>query len=125
MRFASGEVLPTRTVIWAAGVTANPLPAVLGLPTTRGGRVAVAPDLRVEGHDDVWALGDVAGALARRGDGVLPQLAPVAMQSGAHVARQIGRVLEGKTYDAMPETAPTVPVARVSRAAGRSLAVVG
>jgi NADH:ubiquinone reductase (H+-translocating) len=96
VRFASGEVLPTRTVIWAAGVTANPLPAVLGLPTTRGGRVAVAPDLRVEGHDDVWALGDVAAALAHRGDGVLPQLAPVAMQSGAHVARQIGRVLEGK-----------------------------
>ncbi len=58
--------------------------------------MAVGPDLRVEGHADVWALGDVAAAPEHRGDGVLPQLAPVAMQSGAHVARQIGRVLEGK-----------------------------
>src|SRR5688572_17517292 len=41
VRFASGEELPTRTVIWAAGVTANPLPTALGLPTTRGGRIAV------------------------------------------------------------------------------------
>jgi len=96
VRFASGEVLPTRTVIWAAGVTANPLAAALGLPAARGGRVAVGPDLRVDGHDDVWALGDVAAAPDHRGDGVLPQLAPVAMQSGAHVARQIGRVLDGK-----------------------------
>ncbi len=96
VRFASGEVLPSRTVIWAAGVTANPVAAALGLPTTRGGRVVVGPDLRVDGHSDVWALGDVAAAPEHRGDGVLPQLAPVAMQSGGHVARQIGRVLEGK-----------------------------
>src|SRR4029453_6329782 len=93
VRFASGEVLPTRAVIWAAGVTANPLPAVLGLPTTRGGRVEVGPDLRVEGHDAVWGVGDVAAAPDHRGGGALPQLAPVAMQSGAHVAHQIGRVI--------------------------------
>jgi NADH dehydrogenase len=92
-------VLPTRTVIWAAGVTANPLAAELGLPTTRGGRVAVGPDLRVDGHEDVWALGDVAAAPDRHG-GTLPQLAPVAMQAGAHAARQIVRVLEGKPTQA-------------------------
>ena len=39
--------------------------------------------------------------------------------------KKAGRVLEGRTYDGMPDTAPTVPVARVSRAAGRSLSVVG
>jgi NADH dehydrogenase len=98
VRFASGEVLPTRTVVWAAGVQAHPLAAALGLPTTRGGRVEVGDDLRVAGHDDVWAVGDVAAAPDRRGDDrrPLPQLAPVAMQSGAHVARQIGRLLEGR-----------------------------
>ena len=96
VRFSSGEVLPSRTVIWAAGVTANPVAAAIGLPTTRGGRVAVGADLRVDGLADVWAIGDVAAAPEHRGDGVLPQLAPVAMQSGGHVARQIGRVLEGK-----------------------------
>jgi len=96
VRFTSGEVLPTRTVIWAAGVRANPVVERLGLPTVRGGRVEVDADLRVAGHDDVWALGDVAAAPDGRGQGTLPQLAPVAMQSGAHVARQIGRVLEGR-----------------------------
>lgn len=96
VRFASGEVLPTRTVIWAAGVRAHPLAAALGLATTRGGRIAVGDDLSVPGHARVWAVGDVAAPRDHRGDGPLPQLAPVAMQSGAHVARQIGRMLEGR-----------------------------
>ncbi len=46
-------------------------------------------------------------------------------QWGGKNKKKAGRVLEGKTYDAMPETAPTVPAARGSRASGRSLAVVG
>jgi NADH dehydrogenase len=96
VRFASGEVLPTRTVIWAAGVRAHPLAAALGLPVTRGGRVEVGDDLAVVGHERVWAVGDVAAPRDHRSDGPLPQLAPVAMQSGAHVARQIGRLLEGR-----------------------------
>lgn len=96
VRFASGEELPTRTVIWAAGVRAHPLAAALGLPTTRGGRVEVGDDLRVAGHERVWAVGDVAAPRDHRGGGPLPQLAPVAMQSGGHVARQIRRLLEGR-----------------------------
>jgi NADH:quinone reductase (non-electrogenic) len=96
VRFASGEVLPTRTVIWAAGVRANPLATALGLPTDPGGRIQVEPDLSVVGHPGVWAIGDAAAAGSRRGPAPLPQLAPVAMQSGAHVARQIGRILEAK-----------------------------
>jgi NADH dehydrogenase len=68
----------------------------MGLPTTSSGRVEVAADLSVPGHQGVWAVGDVAAPHAKRGSGVLSQLAPVAMQSGAHVARQIGRLAEGK-----------------------------
>jgi NADH:ubiquinone reductase (H+-translocating) len=97
VRFTSGEVLPARTVIWAAGVRANPVARAMGLPTTASGRVEVAADLSVPAHDGVWAVGDVAAPRAKRGSGgVLPQLAPVALQSGAHVARQIGRLAEGK-----------------------------
>ncbi|HEX6422241.1 MAG TPA: NAD(P)/FAD-dependent oxidoreductase [Acidimicrobiales bacterium] len=96
VRFASGEVLPTRTVIWAAGVRAHPLAAALGLPVTPAGRVEVGDDLRVAGHEGVWAIGDVAAPRDPRGAGPLPQVAPVAMQTGAHVARQIGRLLEGR-----------------------------
>lgn len=94
--FSSGEVLPTHTVVWAAGVRANPLADMLGLETTRGGRIVVGADLAVPGRPGVWAVGDVAAALSRRGD-PLPQLAPVAMQSGSHVAHQIGRQLEGRS----------------------------
>jgi NADH:ubiquinone reductase (H+-translocating) len=96
VRFTSGEVLPARTVIWAAGVRAHPVARAMGLPTTASGRVEVAPDLSVPGRAGVWAVGDVAAPHAKRGSGVLPQLAPVAMQSGAHVAGQIGRLAEGK-----------------------------
>ncbi|MGH9191701.1 MAG: NAD(P)/FAD-dependent oxidoreductase, partial [Acidimicrobiales bacterium] len=96
VRFASGEVLPARTVIWAAGVRAHPVARAMGLATTNSGRVEVAADLSVPIRQGVWAVGDVAAPLAKRGSGVLPQLAPVAMQSGAHVARQIGRLVEGK-----------------------------
>jgi NADH:ubiquinone reductase (H+-translocating) len=97
VRFTSGEVLPARTVIWAAGVRAHPVARAMGLPTTASGRVEVAADLSVPGREGVWAVGDVAAPSAKRGSGgVLPQLAPVALQSGAHVARQIGRLAEGK-----------------------------
>ncbi|HLM63129.1 MAG TPA: NAD(P)/FAD-dependent oxidoreductase [Acidimicrobiales bacterium] len=95
VRFASGDVLPTETVVWAAGVRAHPLAEALGLDTARQGRVVVGPDLAVPGHGGVWAIGDLAAAPGGSGD-PLPQLAPVAMQSGAHVARQITRLLEGK-----------------------------
>jgi NADH dehydrogenase len=52
----------------------------------------------VAGHPGVWAIGDVAAARDRRGD-LLPQLAPVAMQAGRHVARQIAHRLEGRPTD--------------------------
>ena len=95
VRLGSGEVIPSQTVVWAAGVRANPLAETLGLETTRGGRIVVGEDLAVAGRSGVWAIGDVAAAPGRKG-GTLPQLAPVAMQSGGHVARQIGRLLDGK-----------------------------
>ncbi|MGK2947205.1 MAG: NAD(P)/FAD-dependent oxidoreductase [Acidimicrobiales bacterium] len=90
--FGDGEVLPCQTLVWAAGVQANPLAAVLDLEQDRGGRVVVDPDLQVPGRRGVWAIGDVAAARDSRGE-LLPQLAPVAMQSGRHVARQITRLL--------------------------------
>ena len=97
VRFTSGELLQARTVIWAAGVRAHPVARAMGLPTTASGRVEVAADLSVPAREGVWAVGDVAAPHAKRASGgVLPQLAPVAMQSGAHVARQIGRLAEGK-----------------------------
>jgi NADH dehydrogenase len=93
---ADGEEIAAHTLVWAAGVKANPVAASLGLPTGRGGRVVVAPDLSVSGRPTVWAVGDVAAAVdPAHGTEPLPQLAPVAMQAGAHVAEQIGRTIDG------------------------------
>jgi NADH:ubiquinone reductase (H+-translocating) len=57
---SDGTRLETETLVWTAGVKANPLLAQLGLPLDRRGRVKVDPTLRVEGLDGVWALGDCA-----------------------------------------------------------------
>jgi NADH dehydrogenase len=98
---ASGEVIPTHTLIWAAGVQANPLAAALGVETGRGGRIAVEPDLQITGHPDAYAIGDIADIPADRGaDGArLPQVAQVAMQGGAHAARQIRHRLAGRVTE--------------------------
>jgi NADH dehydrogenase len=92
---ASGEVIPTRSVVWAAGVQARPLAGALGAPQGRGGRVTVEADLSVPGRPDVYCVGDIADIDDGHG-GRLPQLAPVAIQGGRHVALQIEHRLAGE-----------------------------
>jgi NADH dehydrogenase len=94
VRLKSGEVIKAHTLIWAAGVKANPLAEILGLPQGPGGRVKLKPDLSVPEHPDIFVVGDMGEAAS---DGkVLPQLGSVAMQSGEHVGRQISRRLHGE-----------------------------
>jgi NADH dehydrogenase len=59
-RISTGEVIPTRTVLWTAGVTPHPSSRNLGLPLDERGRIRVDDQLRVTAADDVWALGDAA-----------------------------------------------------------------
>jgi len=93
-RLKSGEVIPAQTVIWAAGVRASPLNATLGLPAARQGRIPVEPTLQVPGHPEVFIIGDAA---YREQDGEpLPMVAPVAIQMGQSVARNIARLLRGQ-----------------------------
>jgi NADH dehydrogenase len=81
--------IPTRTAVWAAGVAASPLAALLaagaGAETDRAGRIVVEPDLTVAGHPEVFAIGDMTSVRGQTLHGV----APVAMQQGRHVARSI------------------------------------
>jgi NADH dehydrogenase len=90
-----GTRIATRTLVWAAGVRAHPLAAAVGLELDRTGRIVVGPHLRVPGHPPVFANGVVAAGHDRRGR-LYPQLAPVAMQQGRHVAREIRRHLAGR-----------------------------
>lgn len=78
----TGERIEAATVLWAAGVQASPVGAMLG-EVDRAGRVEVEPDLSVTGHPEVFVAGDLAAV-----DGV-PGVAPAAMQMGKHVARAI------------------------------------
>ena len=90
------ERLPTRTIVWAAGVKASPAAEWLGAARDRAGRVQVAPDLSVPSHADIFVIGDAAAAAGPDGK-PLPGIAPVAKQQGRYVAnvltaRAAGRI---------------------------------
>jgi len=87
-RLSSGEVLPTRTVVWTAGVAPQPILKELNLPLDERGRVPVDSYLRVQGMDSVWAIGDCAAAPDPRG-GTCPPTAQHAVRQGPVVARNI------------------------------------
>jgi NADH dehydrogenase len=87
-----GEDLPSDITVWAEGVAASQAVPGWGLPQGKNGRIVVGPDLRVQGQDRIFAVGDIA----INPDDPTPQLAQPALQMGRHAARQIVR-LEGKT----------------------------
>lgn len=86
----AGEVVPVGLTLWAAGVSASPLGAQLGVELDRGGRVKVGPDLQLAGHTDIFALGDIA-LFTDEGGKPLPGLAQVAKQQGIHLGRALAR----------------------------------
>jgi NADH dehydrogenase len=87
--------LPAVVTLWAAGVSASPLGNKLGVPVDRAGRVLVNPDLSVPGYRETFVIGDLARLNDEHGK-MLPGVAPVAMQEGAAVARNIERDLRGE-----------------------------
>jgi NADH dehydrogenase len=89
-----GERISSHTVLWAAGVAASPLAKSLGVPLDRAGRVLVEPDLTVPGHPEIYVIGDVAAV--KQGEGVVPGVAPAAIQEAQHTAANIVRGLAGE-----------------------------
>jgi NADH:ubiquinone reductase (H+-translocating) len=96
--FIGDEVVPATTVLWAAGVSASPLGRALGAPLDRAGRVLVEPDLSIPGHREVFVIGDLASLKDAAGK-PLPGVAPVAMQQGRWVARQVAADLAGNARE--------------------------
>ncbi|MET8244503.1 NAD(P)/FAD-dependent oxidoreductase [Streptomyces sp. NPDC005202] len=88
--FTDGRVVPTRTLIWTAGVVASPLIATLGADTVKG-RLAVTAEMCLPGHDGVFALGDSAAVpdLAKGDGAVCPPTAQHAMRQGRKVAENV------------------------------------
>jgi NADH:ubiquinone reductase (H+-translocating) len=91
------ERIPAKTIIWAAGVLAasiaGHLAAAAGAKTDNVGRIIVEPDLTLEGHPEVIAIGDMVKV---RSEPPYPGVAPVAMQMGRYAARLVRARLEGK-----------------------------
>lgn len=87
--------LASSTIIWAAGVAASPLAAELAGPHDRAGRAVVLSDLSLEGHPNVFVVGDAA-AMAGPGGGPVPGIAPAAKQAGRHAARVIEARIAGR-----------------------------
>jgi NADH dehydrogenase len=86
--------IDARVAVWAAGVQASPLAALLGdasgAAVDRGGRIETLPDLTVPGHPEVFAVGDMVSLNG------LPGVAEVALQGSLHAANTIKRRLHGK-----------------------------
>ncbi len=89
-----GDPIPAEITIWAAGVKGEPTASNLNLPIV-GSRIDVEESLRVNHYPHVWAIGDIAGAKGSDGR-FLPMVAPVAMQQGRFVAKQILRANKGQ-----------------------------
>jgi NADH dehydrogenase len=89
-----GSVIPSEVTIWAAGVKGEPTGGLLNLPL-EGTRISVAQSLQVNHYPHIWAIGDISSAKGADG-GFLPMVAPVAMQQGRWVAKQIMRAAHGQ-----------------------------
>ena len=92
VELAEGVHIPTRTLVWTAGVAPNPLVRELGLPLDERGRVEVDEFLRVRGQDHVWSLGDCARVPNRKAE----QPDPPTCQHALRQARRLARNLQGE-----------------------------
>jgi NADH dehydrogenase len=91
---SGGRRIPTHTLVWTAGVTPSPILRDLGLPVDERGAVPVDSQLRVEGHDGLWALGDCARVPNEATPG---QPDPPTSQHALRQARRIAKNLGGET----------------------------
>ena len=96
----SGKVLKAHTLVWGAGLQANPIVQSLGLELEKGNRIAVEPDLSIPQHPEAFAVGDIAWITDSKTNEVLPQLGSVALQAGEQAGKNIARQIEGKDTEA-------------------------
>jgi NADH:ubiquinone reductase (H+-translocating) len=96
VRLKSGKVLEAHTLIWGAGLQANPIVQSLGLDLEKGNRIGVEPDLSIPEHPEAFAVGDIAWITDSKTHEILPQLGSVALQAGEQAGENIARRIAGK-----------------------------
>ena len=92
-----GDPIPSEITIWAAGVKGEPASEKLNLPLISS-RIDVDNTLQVKNYPGIFAIGDVAGFAGKDGR-FLPMVAPVAMQQGRFIAKQIKRLANGQALE--------------------------
>jgi len=91
-----GETIEAESIIWTAGVEANPLVKDLPVEHNRKGQVSVAADCSIPGHPEVFAIGDIVDLTDPNGVRV-PGVSPAAMQMGKHIAKILRKELDGQS----------------------------
>jgi NADH:ubiquinone reductase (H+-translocating) len=91
-----GQTITTKTLVWAAGVKGNLIPGLREESIFQGHRIKVDEYSRVSGYDNIYALGDIAAMITPDFPQGHPMVAPVAMQQGRHLARNLNNLLKGK-----------------------------
>ena len=96
IELTTGETVKTHTLVWAAGLMANPIVHSLNVELVHGGRIPVGADLQVKDHPGVFAIGDIAVMTDGKTGHPLPGLGSTALQAGNHAGETIKRLVEGK-----------------------------
>lgn len=89
------QQLEAGTAIWAAGVRGSKLMEE-SFEGVKRGRIVTKQDLTIEGHDDIFVIGDVSAFIPAGEERPLPTTAQIAMQQGEHVAKSIKNILNGQ-----------------------------
>jgi len=113
LKIDDGKVIHTRNVFWAAGVKGELIDGIPEDTITRGSRILTDEISRVNGYENIFAIGDVAAMITSDMPNGLPGVAPAAMQQGQHLAKNIVRMIKGE---------PTVPFKYLDKG---SLATIG
>jgi len=113
LKIDDGKVIHTRNVFWAAGVKGELIDGIPEHTITRGSRILTDEISRVNGYENIFAIGDVAAMISSDMPNGLPGVAPAAMQQGQHLAKNILHLIKGE---------PTVPFKYLDKG---SLATIG
>jgi NADH dehydrogenase len=108
IRLKNGQVIPTQTVVWTAGIRGASLAQNADLELTQNGRVKVLVTLQVRDHPEIYVIGDLA--YFEDGGKSLPMIAPVAIQQATTAARNIARQTRGKSPEPFHYRDPGVMV---------------
>ncbi|MCU0354581.1 MAG: NAD(P)/FAD-dependent oxidoreductase [Cytophagales bacterium] len=93
---SDGSTIRSNTLIWAAGVKGNLIPGLREESVFKSSRYVVNEHNRVQGYDNIYALGDIAAHVTDQTPNGLPMVSPVAMQQGRHLARNLNRLAKGE-----------------------------